>query len=105
MKIANFEVGNGKPFFLMSGPCVIESEQMAMDTAGYLAEVTKDLGINFVYKSSFDKANRSSINSFRGLGVDKGLEILAKVKKHTTSQLLQMYTKILRLLRLQRLLT
>lgn len=81
MKIANFEVGNGKPFFLMSGPCVIESEQMAMDTAGYLAEVTKDLGINFVYKSSFDKANRSSINSFRGLGVDKGLEILAKVKK------------------------
>ena len=81
MKIANFEVGNGKPFFLMSGPCVIESEQMAMDTAGYLTEITKDLGINFVYKSSFDKANRSSINSFRGLGVDKGLEILAKVKK------------------------
>jgi len=81
MKIANFEVGNGKPFFLMSGPCVIESEQMAMDTAGFLAEVTKELGINFVYKSSFDKANRSSINSFRGLGVDKGLEILAKVKK------------------------
>ncbi|MFV9984342.1 MAG: 3-deoxy-8-phosphooctulonate synthase [Francisella endosymbiont of Hyalomma asiaticum] len=81
MKIANFEVGKGKPFFLMSGPCVIESEQMAMDTAGYLTEVTKDLGINFVYKSSFDKANRSSINSFRGLGVGKGLEILAKVKK------------------------
>ncbi|ORM39158.1 3-deoxy-8-phosphooctulonate synthase [Francisella endosymbiont of Ornithodoros moubata] len=81
MKIANFEVGNSKPFFLMSGPCVIESEQMAMDTAGYLTEVTKDLGINFVYKSSFDKANRSSINSFRGLGVDKSLEILAKVKK------------------------
>ncbi|API86427.1 3-deoxy-8-phosphooctulonate synthase [Francisella uliginis] len=81
MKIANFEVGNGKPFFLMSGPCVIESEQMAMDTAGYLKEVTEDLGINFVYKSSFDKANRSSINSFRGLGVDKGLEILSKVKK------------------------
>ncbi|MED7787969.1 3-deoxy-8-phosphooctulonate synthase [Francisella sp. 19X1-34] len=81
MKIANFEVGNGKPFFLMSGPCVIESEQMAMDTAGYLKEVTSDLGINFVYKSSFDKANRSSIDSFRGLGVDKGLEILSKVKK------------------------
>ena len=81
MKIANFEVGNGNPFFLMSGPCVIESEQMAMDTAGFLAEVTKELDINFVYKSSFDKANRSSINSFRGLGVDKGLEILAKVKK------------------------
>lgn len=81
MKIANFEVGDGKPFFLMSGPCVIESEQMAMDTAGYLKEVTNDLGINFVYKSSFDKANRSSINSFRGLGVDKGLEILSKVKK------------------------
>ncbi|ASG68097.1 2-dehydro-3-deoxyphosphooctonate aldolase [Francisella halioticida] len=81
MKIADFEVGNGKPFFLMSGPCVIESEQMAMDTAGYLKEVTEDLGINFVYKSSFDKANRSSIDSFRGLGVDKGLEILSKVKK------------------------
>lgn len=81
MKIANFEVGGGRPLFLMSGPCVIESEQMAMDTAGYLAEVTKGLGINFVYKSSFDKANRSSMTSFRGLGVDKGLEILSKVKK------------------------
>jgi len=81
MKIANFEIGNGKPLFLLAGPCVIESEQMAMDTAGYLKEITQELGINFVYKSSFDKANRSSINSFRGLGVDKGLEILSKVKK------------------------
>ena len=82
MKIANFQVGKGEPLFLLAGPCVIESEQMAMDTAGYLAEITKELGINFVYKSSFDKANRSSINSFRGLGVDKGLEILSKVKKN-----------------------
>lgn len=81
MKIANFEVGKNKPLFLLAGPCVIESEQMAMDTAGYLKEITQELNINFVYKSSFDKANRSSIDSFRGLGIDKGLDILSKVKK------------------------
>ena len=81
MKIANFNVGKNQPLFLLAGPCVIESEQMAIDTAGYLKEITKELGINFVYKSSFDKANRSSINSFRGLGVDKGLQILSKVKQ------------------------
>lgn len=81
MKINNFEIGNGNPFFLIAGPCVIESEQMAFDTAGYLKEITENLGINFVYKSSFDKANRSSINSFRGLGIDKGLDILSKIKK------------------------
>ncbi|MFC4891788.1 3-deoxy-8-phosphooctulonate synthase [Pseudofrancisella aestuarii] len=81
MKIANFEIGKNKPLFLLAGPCVIESEQMAMDTAGYLKEITQELNINFVYKSSFDKANRSSIDSFRGLGIDKGLDILSKVKK------------------------
>lgn len=81
MKLLNFEVGMDKPFFLIAGPCVIESEALAMDTAGYLKELTDELGISFIYKSSFDKANRSSINSFRGPGIDKGLEILAKVKK------------------------
>lgn len=81
MKLCNFEVGLDKPLFLMAGPCVIESEQLAIDTAGYLKEVTAKLGINFIYKSSFDKANRSSEASFRGLGVDEGLRILALVKK------------------------
>lgn len=81
MKLAHFNVGLDQPFFLISGPCVIESEQLAIDTAGYLKEITDRLGIPFIYKSSFDKANRSSIDSFRGLGVDKGLQILEKVKK------------------------
>lgn len=81
MKLAHFNVGLDQPFFLISGPCVIESEQLAIDTAGYLKEVTDRLGISFIYKSSFDKANRSSIDSFRGLGVEKGLQILEKVKK------------------------
>ena len=81
MKLISFDVGNDKPFFLISGPCVIESEQLALDTAGYLKEVTDRLGIPFIYKSSFDKANRSSIDSFRGFGVEKGLAILEKVKK------------------------
>ena len=67
-------------FFLFAGPCVIESEQLVMDTAGQLAEITSDLGINFVFKASFDKANRSSLNSFRGLGMEKGLAILDKVR-------------------------
>lgn len=80
MKICGFDVGLNHSMFLMAGPCVIESEQLAMDTAGYLKELTQKLGINFIYKSSFDKANRTSINSFRGLGVDKGLAILDKVK-------------------------
>ena len=70
-----------QPFFLIAGPCVIESEQLALDTAGYLKELTTALNIPFIYKSSFDKANRSSHESFRGLGVEKGLEILEKVKK------------------------
>ena len=81
MKLCGFEVGLDKPFFLIAGPCVIESEQMAFDTAGRLKELTTELGIPFIYKSSFDKANRSSGTSFRGLGMEKGLEILAAVKK------------------------
>ena len=81
MKLCGFPVGLEHPFFLIAGPCVIESEQMALDTAGALKEITGSLGIPFIYKSSFDKANRSSGSSFRGLGMEKGLEILAKVKK------------------------
>ena len=81
MKLCDFEIGLDKRFFLIAGTCVIESEQMAMDTAGQLKEITSALGIPFIYKSSFDKANRSSGKSFRGLGLEKGLEILAKVKK------------------------
>ncbi len=80
MKLCGFEAGLDKPLFLIAGTCVIESEQMALDTAGYLKELTDALGIPFVYKSSFDKANRSSHNSFRGPGLEKGLEILQKVK-------------------------
>ncbi len=82
MKIRDFKVGLDQPFFLIAGPCVIESEQLALDTAGYLKEVTEKLGISFVYKSSFDKANRSSHKSFRGPGLEKGLAILEKVKQH-----------------------
>lgn len=81
MKLCGFDVGLEHPFFLIAGPCVIESEQMALDTAGTLKEITAALGIPFIYKSSFDKANRSSGTSFRGLGMEKGLEILATVKK------------------------
>ncbi|OAI47477.1 2-dehydro-3-deoxyphosphooctonate aldolase [Gammaproteobacteria bacterium SCGC AG-212-F23] len=81
MKICNFEVGLQQPFFLIAGPCVIESEQFALDTAGELKELTARLDIPFIYKSSFDKANRSSRTSFRGLGVEEGLRILSVVKK------------------------
>ncbi len=81
MKLCGFEVGLDRPFFLIAGPCVIESEQLAFDSAGRLKEITQALGIPFIYKSSFDKANRSSVASFRGLGMEKGLEILARVKK------------------------
>ena len=80
MKLCGFEVGLDQPFFLFAGPCVIESEAMALDTAGQLKEITDRLGIPFVYKSSFDKANRSSMNSFRGMGMEEGLRILQKVK-------------------------
>ena len=80
-KLCGFDVGLDHRFFLIAGPCVIESEQSAIDVAGELKEITSALNIPFIYKSSFDKANRSSGSSFRGLGMDKGLEILAKVKK------------------------
>lgn len=82
MKLCNFEVGQDQPFFLIAGPCVIESEQFAIDTAGELTAITKALNIPFIYKSSFDKANRTSLHSYRGPGVAEGLKILAAVKKH-----------------------
>ena len=81
MKLCGFDVGLDQPFFLIAGPCVIESEQMALDTAAQLKEITSALGVPFIYKSSFDKANRSSGSSFRGLGMEKGLQILATVRK------------------------
>lgn len=81
MKLCNFEVGSDQPFFLISGPCVIESKELIFEVAGTLKEITQSLEIPFIFKSSFDKANRSSHESFRGLGIDKGLEILAAVKK------------------------
>ncbi|HWT20568.1 MAG TPA: 3-deoxy-8-phosphooctulonate synthase [Variovorax sp.] len=81
MKLCGFDIGLDQPFFLIAGPCVVESEQLQMDTAGTLKEITSSLGIPFIFKSSFDKANRSSGTSFRGPGRDKGLEILAKVKR------------------------
>lgn len=97
MKLCGFNVGITHPLFLLAGPCVIESRQMALDTAGELKEICTDLHIPFVYKSSFDKANRSSGGSFRGLGMEKGLEILADVRReigvpvitdvHETSQI------------------
>ena len=81
MKLCNFEVGLDHPLFVIAGPCVIESEQMAMDTAGQLKEICGALKIPFIYKSSFDKANRSSTKSFRGLGLAEGLRILSEVKQ------------------------
>ncbi len=81
MKLCGFEVGIDHPLFLIAGPCVIESREMALDTAGQLKEICQVVGINFIYKSSYDKANRSSGKSFRGLGMDRGLDILAEVKK------------------------
>ncbi|WP_280189750.1 3-deoxy-8-phosphooctulonate synthase [Delftia sp. PS-11] len=81
MQLCGFDVGLDRRFFLIAGPCVVESEQLQMDVAGHLKEVTASLGIPFIFKSSYDKANRSSGASFRGPGMEKGLEILAKVKK------------------------
>ena len=81
MKLCGFDVGPEHPFFLIAGPCVIESEQLALDTAGALKEICAALDIPFIYKSSFDKANRSSGDSFRGPGVEEGLRILAEVKR------------------------
>lgn len=80
--IGSFKVGQGQRPFLIAGPCVIESEQLVMDTAGRVVEITKSLGIPYIFKSSFDKANRTSIKSFRGPGIKAGLAILKKVKDH-----------------------
>jgi 2-dehydro-3-deoxyphosphooctonate aldolase (KDO 8-P synthase) len=81
MKLCGFEIGLDRPVFLIAGPCVVESRAMAMDTAGELKRICAELNVPFIYKSSYDKANRSSSKSFRGLGMDKGLEILADVGK------------------------
>jgi 2-dehydro-3-deoxyphosphooctonate aldolase (KDO 8-P synthase) len=81
MKLCGFDIGLDQPFFLIAGPCVVESEQLQMDTAGALKEIAAKLGIPFIFKSSFDKANRSSGTSFRGPGREKGLEIMAKIKR------------------------
>ena len=81
MKLCGFEVGLDRPLFLIAGPCVIESRELAFDTAGKLQELCRSLGLNFIYKSSYDKANRSSGKSFRGLGMEQGLAILADVRK------------------------
>jgi len=81
MKLCGFDIGLDKPFFLIAGPCVVESEQLQMDTAGTLKEITTSLGIPFIFKSSFDKANRTSETAYRGLGMEKGLAILAKVRR------------------------
>src|SRR5574340_732887 len=80
MKLCGFEAGLDRPLFLVAGPCVIESQQMALDTAGRLQEMCRELKLPFIYKSSYDKANRSSGKSFRGFGLDAGLKILAEVK-------------------------
>ncbi|MDP1732826.1 MAG: 3-deoxy-8-phosphooctulonate synthase [Sulfuritalea sp.] len=81
MKLCGFDVGLDQPLFLIAGPCVIESRDMAFETAGALQQICRTLGVNFIYKSSYDKANRSSGKSFRGLGMEQGLDILADVKK------------------------
>jgi 2-dehydro-3-deoxyphosphooctonate aldolase (KDO 8-P synthase) len=81
MKLCGFGVGLDQPLFLIAGPCVIESRAMALDTAGQLRDICRKLGLNFIYKSSYDKANRSSGKSFRGLGIEQGLDILADVRK------------------------
>jgi len=81
MKLCGFEVGLDRPLFLIAGPCVVESEQLQLEVAGHLKEMTTALGIAFIFKSSYDKANRSSGTSFRGPGMDRGLEILAKVRR------------------------
>jgi len=81
MKLCGFEVGLDRPLFLIAGPCVIESREMALDTAGQLRDICREIGLPFIYKSSYDKANRSSGRSFRGLGMDRGLEILAAVRE------------------------
>lgn len=81
MNLCGYQVGLEQPFFLIAGTCVVESEQLAIDTAGKLKEITDRLNIPFIYKSSFDKANRSSSGSYRGPGLEEGLRVLAEVKK------------------------
>ncbi len=81
MKLCGFDIGLDRPFFLIAGPCVIESMQLQLDTAGTLKEITAELGIPFIFKSSFDKANRTSVSGFRGPGIEEGLKVLAEVKK------------------------
>ncbi len=81
MKLCGFDIGLNHPFFLIAGPCVVESEQLQLDVAGHLKEITSELGIPFIFKSSYDKANRSSGSSFRGPGMEKGLDILSKVRR------------------------
>src|SRR5262245_32278953 len=81
MRLCGFEVGLDQPLFLIAGPCVVESRQMALETAWDLREICRSAGVHLIYKSSYDKANRSSGKSYRGMGMEKGLEILADVKK------------------------
>ncbi|MGH8649452.1 MAG: 3-deoxy-8-phosphooctulonate synthase, partial [Burkholderiales bacterium] len=81
MELCGFKAGLDQPLFLIAGPCVVESRDLALDTAGELKEICAGLGVHFIYKSSYDKANRTSLKSFRGLGMDKGLEILGDVRK------------------------
>jgi 2-dehydro-3-deoxyphosphooctonate aldolase (KDO 8-P synthase) len=81
MKLCGFEVGADRPFFLIAGPCVVESEGLVLDTAGRMQEITRELGIPYVFKASYDKANRSSKSSFRGPGIEEGLRILSEVKR------------------------
>jgi 2-dehydro-3-deoxyphosphooctonate aldolase (KDO 8-P synthase) len=81
MELCGFKAGLDQPLFLIAGPCVVESRDLALDTAGELKEICASLGVHFIYKSSYDKANRTSLKSFRGLGMDKGLEILGEVRK------------------------
>lgn len=81
MKLCGFDVGLDKPFFLMAGPCVIESEEMVMEIAREMKAICDDLGIPYIFKASYDKANRTSVSSFRGPGIEKGLEILARVRE------------------------
>ena len=80
MNLLDFQAGIDHPFFLIAGPCVVESESLAIESASYLKKVCSELNINFIYKSSYDKANRTSVDSFRGLGIEEGLRILEKVK-------------------------
>ena len=103
MKLGNFEVTDTSPLFLIAGTCVVETEQMAMDTAGELKEVCDDLGVHLIYKSSFDKANRSSHDSYRGPGLEAGLKVLQKVKDELGLPVLTVSTKTRRWMKSPRL--